>query len=122
VLLYKKLLAAYKPGRIDPMPTNFNDIAKRALLQGHVDEPRASDMEELEVKHMTDLHEKLSDICVDTTDLTAATILTVIATFLGEAIVNHTDSAKEAVILFKDVTAILADSVYLCLSKKKETE
>jgi hypothetical protein len=102
------------------MPTNFNDIAKRALLQGHVDEPRASDMEELQVKQMVDLHERLTDVCVDTEGMDVGTILTVLSTFLGEAIVNHTDNAGEAVRLFKDVTAIIADSVFLCLRKKKE--
>jgi hypothetical protein len=104
------------------MPTNFNDIAKRALLQGHVDEPRASDMEELQVKQMVDLQERLTDVCVDTEGMDVGTILTVLSTFLGEAIVNHTDNAGEAVRLFKDVTAIIADSVFLCLRKKKETE
>jgi hypothetical protein len=104
------------------MTTDFSAIAKRALLQGHVDEPRASDMEELEAKQMVDLQEKLTDVCADSTGLNVGSILTVLCTFLGEAIVNHTDDAGEAVRLFKDMTAIIADAVYLCLKKKKEME
>jgi hypothetical protein len=104
------------------MPTDFSAIAKRALLQGHVDEPRASDMEEFEAKQMVDLQEKLTDVCADSTDLDVGTIFMVLSTFLGEAIVNHTDNAGEAVRLFKELTAIISDAVYLCLKKKRERE
>jgi hypothetical protein len=104
------------------MPTNFNDIAKRALLQGHVDEPRASDLEDVEVAKMSDLRQRLNDLCADSVDLDVGTILYVLATFFGESIVNHTESAGEAVKVFKDITSVISDAVYLCLQKKREME
>jgi hypothetical protein len=102
------------------MPTDFSAIAKRALEQGHVDEPRASDLEELEVAKMSDLRQRLNDICADSIDLDVGTILYVLATFFGESIVNHTENAGEAVKVFKDITGVISDAVYLCLQKKRE--
>lgn len=109
------------------MSIDFNEIAKRALTQGHVDEPGEGDCsveDAARYKKMHELDSVFCDVCNFAEDqgLNVGDILMVIATFFGKVMVMSVNDSQSAIRLFVELSKVVADAMAEAIKERNENE